>query len=91
MSDTSKALIFGSILRSFLATFEGGIVAMTDDIVNASIEVFSTIVRDLLPTPSKSHYTFNLRDLAKVLECNPQKFFLFQIIYDLHNRCFKAC
>ena len=35
MSDSSKSLIFGSILRSFLATFEGGIVSMTDDIVAA--------------------------------------------------------
>lgn len=66
MSDASKTLIFGSILRAFLGTFEGGIVSMTDDIVAASIEVFATIARDLLPTPSKSHYTFNLRDLAKV-------------------------
>jgi hypothetical protein len=66
MSDASKSIIFGTILRGFLANFEGGIVAMTDDIVNASIEVFATIARDLLPTPSKSHYTFNLRDLAKV-------------------------
>lgn len=68
MSDASKALIFGTILRNFLASFEGGIVSLTDDIVGASIEVFATIVRDLLPTPSKSHYTFNLRDLAKVFQ-----------------------
>jgi membrane peptidoglycan carboxypeptidase len=33
MSDTSKQIIFGSILRAFLTQFEGGIVAMTDDIV----------------------------------------------------------
>ena len=39
---------------------------MVDDIVKASMDLFSTIVRELLPTPSKSHYTFNLRDLAKV-------------------------
>lgn len=68
MSDASKSLIFGTILRSFLSAFEGNLAAMTDDIVQASIKVFSTIVSDLLPTPSKSHYTFNLRDLAKVFQ-----------------------
>jgi dynein heavy chain len=68
MSDSSKAVIFGSILRSFLATFEGGLVSMTDDIVTASIQLFETIVKELLPTPSKSHYTFNLRDLAKIFQ-----------------------
>jgi dynein heavy chain len=68
MSDASKSVIFGSILKGFLSSFDGGLVNMTDDIVASSIEVFNTIVRDLLPTPSKSHYTFNLRDLAKVFQ-----------------------
>ena len=68
MSDESKSLIFGSILRNFLSGFENDIVSMTDDIVAASIDVFATIVKELLPTPSKSHYTFNLRDLAKVFQ-----------------------
>jgi dynein heavy chain, axonemal len=68
MSDSSKAHIFGTILRNYLGRFEGDLGRLTDPIVQSSIEVFSTIVRELLPTPSKSHYTFNLRDLAKIFQ-----------------------
>ena len=68
MSDQSKFTIFGSILRSYLTPFEGGLVQLADTVVKCSVELFSTIVAELLPTPSKSHYTFNLRDLAKIFQ-----------------------
>ena len=32
------------------------------------MQVYNTICSQLLPTPAKSHYTFNLRDLAKVFQ-----------------------
>jgi hypothetical protein len=35
-------------------------------LVAASIEAYNRISAELLPTPAKSHYTFNMRDLAKV-------------------------
>jgi dynein heavy chain len=41
---------------------------LTDRIVNATIDVYKTITSQLLPTPTKSHYTFNLRDLSKVFQ-----------------------
>ena len=68
MSKSSTSMIFSMILGDFLSNFEGGLVAMTEDLVHSSIDVFDTIVRELLPTPSKSHYTFNLRDLAKIFQ-----------------------
>ena len=68
MSDDSKAIIFGSILRTYLTPFENQLVQLTDAVVKSSIDLFSTIVMELLPTPSKSHYTFNLRDLAKIFQ-----------------------
>src|SRR5207253_2235322 len=37
-------------------------------IVRASVELYLKITCDLLPTPAKSHYTFNLRDLSKVVQ-----------------------
>jgi dynein heavy chain len=68
MSDNSKNHIFGTILKNFLSNFEGDLGSLTDAVVTSSMEVFSTIVLELLPTPSKSHYTFNLRDLAKIFQ-----------------------
>lgn len=44
------------------------IAHFTDPLVEATIKVYSTITSQLLPTPAKSHYTFNLRDLSKVFQ-----------------------
>lgn len=44
------------------------LVNLSDKLVMSSIEVYKTVCASLLPTPSKSHYTFNLRDLSKVFQ-----------------------
>lgn len=36
--------------------------------VAATLDIYNTIADNLLPTPAKSHYTFNLRDLSKVFQ-----------------------
>lgn len=41
---------------------------LNETLVDATIKVYSTITSGLLPTPAKSHYTFNLRDLSKVFQ-----------------------
>ena len=46
--------------------FNENIQGMTDPLVQSTVEVYNSIRAELLPTPSKSHYTFNLRDLSKV-------------------------
>src|SRR3546814_20906621 len=68
LADSSKATIFGKITKSFLSTFDAEIGQLADALVHASIAIFNTVTRQLLPTPSKSHYTFNMRDLAKVFQ-----------------------
>ncbi|CAF1941259.1 unnamed protein product [Rotaria magnacalcarata] len=41
---------------------------LSDKLIMSSIDVYKTVCSSLLPTPSKSHYTFNLRDLSKVFQ-----------------------
>lgn len=37
-------------------------------IVDAAVELYLKICAELLPTPAKSHYVFNLRDLSKCMQ-----------------------
>lgn len=36
--------------------------------VSFSVEIYVRMSTDLLPTPAKSHYVFNLRDLSKCIQ-----------------------
>lgn len=70
LTDDSMKRIFGSILRGFLEhkNFSKEVKDMAKPLVNASIDVFNKIREGLRPRPSTPHYTFNLRDLAKVFQ-----------------------
>ena len=39
-----------------------------DPVITATINIYRAVSRELLPTPSKSHYLFNTRDLAKIVQ-----------------------
>uniref|UniRef100_A0A8C4W100 Dynein axonemal heavy chain 1 n=1 Tax=Gopherus evgoodei TaxID=1825980 RepID=A0A8C4W100_9SAUR len=67
MEDSSKKKIFSTILGSWMAGAPG-VEHLNEPLVDATIRVYSTITSQLLPTPAKSHYTFNLRDLSKVFQ-----------------------
>ncbi|XP_071452908.1 dynein axonemal heavy chain 1-like [Hetaerina americana] len=76
LSEESKSVIFGTILKSWLDRIpftsaderSSGEYALLRPTVRATIQVYSTILQELLPTPAKTHYTFNLRDLSKVFQ-----------------------
>jgi len=67
MESISLNKIFKTVLDSFLEKLSQELLQLSNNIVNASIHVYNTIRNELLPTPAKSHYTFNLRDLSKVI------------------------
>jgi len=41
---------------------------LTAKTVTATNNVFKQVLKEMLPTPAKAHYAFNLRDLAKVFQ-----------------------
>lgn len=66
--EPSLKLIFSSILGGFLEKFPPAVKAMKDGVISCIIEIYSRVTLELLPTPSKFHYTFNLRDVSKVFQ-----------------------
>jgi dynein heavy chain len=62
--------IFSSILGGFftIKKFSEAVAGTCDGLVKCTIGVYTQIAQDLRPTPTKSHYTFNLRDVAKVFQ-----------------------
>ena len=75
-NDESLARVFATIVDWFFAKgFVGPVKQVGASLVQSTINVYNSISSTLLPTPAKSHYTFNLRDISKVfqgvLQCTP--------------------
>eukprot|EP00434_Breviolum_minutum_P012046 symbB.v1.2.010620.t2/scaffold696.1/size260109/13 len=58
--------IFQTIMQWFLGRFPGAVAGVANAVVKSTIQLYEDMSAEMLPTPAKSHYTFNLRDLAKV-------------------------
>ena len=68
--DASMQRIFQTILDWWLRKegFEPQYARLSAPIVAATMDIYKASIVNLLPTPSKSHYTFNLRDFARVVQ-----------------------
>lgn len=67
-SDETMTKIFSSIVDwHFGKGFESVFNRAGKLIVQATMEIYKKTIENFLPTPSKSHYVFNLRDFARVI------------------------
>ena len=68
--DESMSKIYQTILSWFFTSknFIPEIQKLSPTIINATIQVYNWACKNLLPTPKKSHYVFNLRDISRVIK-----------------------
>ncbi|CAH1959988.1 unnamed protein product [Acanthoscelides obtectus] len=66
----SMAKIFSNILHLGWKNngFPSEIISVVTQTVSASLEIYKSAMENLRPTPSKSHYVFNLRDFMRLIQ-----------------------
>ncbi|CAH8499452.1 unnamed protein product [Schistosoma intercalatum] len=60
--------IYGTMITQKLQEFQDEVKSMADNLTQASIDLYHAIVNKFLPTPTKIHYLFNLRDISKIFQ-----------------------
>ena len=68
LDSQSVSMIFNKILQRFFASFESEVKESLSKLVECTKIVYAGVQARLKPTPNKSHYTFNLRDISKIFQ-----------------------
>ena len=68
--NTTLTRIFSTIVDWYFTSngFSQEVQKAGSVVVAATLDTYRAAVADLLPTPAKSHYTFNLRDFSRVIQ-----------------------
>ncbi len=70
VSDDTLTSIFQAVLDWHLRAYPVQVRSLCPSLIAATLEVYAQAMAKLLPTPTKSHYVFNLRDFARVVQAS---------------------
>eukprot|EP01035_Chromulina_nebulosa_P021320 gene21320-27624_t len=79
--DATLKRIFSTIVNWHFQglAFPTEVKSSGDAVVDATLDTYRAAMKALLPTPQKSHYTFNLRDFSRIIQgvllCRPSESF----------------
>jgi dynein heavy chain len=60
-------IFFTIALTKFQSFFEE-VKSQCEPLAQATINIYNQMIENFLPTPAKSHYVFNMRDISKVFQ-----------------------
>ena len=67
-TESQMKKIFETIAAFKFQIFDEEIKVLSEAMAMATINLFNIIQLNFLPTPAKSHYVFNMRDISKVFQ-----------------------
>ncbi|KAF3425259.1 hypothetical protein E2986_13407 [Frieseomelitta varia] len=65
-ADETLNYIYTSILNGHLQIFSEEVQAIAETLVQVTLSLYQKVTAELLPTPNKFHYVFNMRDLSRI-------------------------
>ncbi|TPX78384.1 hypothetical protein CcCBS67573_g00352 [Chytriomyces confervae] len=66
--DDSLRRIYSGIIEGHTSIFTDSVNSVAKKLTGMTLKLYSEIVKNLMPTPSKFHYIFNLRDISRIFE-----------------------
>ncbi len=69
-SGETMSTIYNTILAWYVNAvgMPSGVTELASTVVAATLDMYQESMNSLLPTPAKSHYTFNLRDFSRIIQ-----------------------
>jgi dynein heavy chain len=67
-SESNMKKIYETICQTKFQHFYDEIKTLSETLATATIQLYDKIAENFLPTPAKTHYVFNMRDISKVFQ-----------------------